>query len=155
MRRRQALGRLDAEALPEHGRQRLDLHLAEPGQRRDPLPQIVRVGCLAPEPRGVGAVLVLDESSQLLHARRHRAGEAMHRRLLAEGGLDLGRVAVRDLQRSEPLLDLERPQERCRDGHLLVEREADQQGERIGGEELVRLVAVRVVEPIRCCHGHP
>ncbi len=72
----------------------------------------------------------------------------MDGRLLAERGLDLGRVEARDLERAEPLLDLQRAQERGLDGHLLVEREPDQEREWIGRDELIRLVAVRVMKPV-------
>ena len=81
-------------------------------------------------------------------------GEPVHGRLLAERGLDLHRVEACDLERSQALLDLERACERGLDGHLLVEREPDQQCERIGGQELVRLVAVGEVEPVGGCYSH-
>ena len=70
----------------------------------------------------------------------------MDRRLLAEERLEV-RV-VRDrlrVERAEPLLQAERPCERLLHRHLLVEREADEQRERILRDERVRLVVVREV----------
>src|SRR5689334_20080267 len=54
--RREALRRLDVELLREHGAERLDLHLAEAGQRADALLQVGAVACLRPDPRRVAAV---------------------------------------------------------------------------------------------------
>ena len=45
-------------------------------------------------------------------------------------------------------LELERPQERCRHGHLLVEREPDQERERITRDQRIRLGVVGEVENV-------
>ncbi len=79
----------------------------------------------------------------------------MDGRLLAERGLDLGRIEPRHLQRPQPLFDLQRAGECGLNGHLLVEREPDQKRERVGRDERVRLVAVGVVEPVRRGDRHP
>ena len=58
----------------------------------------------------------------------------MDRRLLPEERLELGGVGRRDrlrVERAEAPLELERPCERSLHGDLLVEREADQERERI------------------------
>src|SRR5205823_7830554 len=84
------------------------------------------------------------------------AGEAMHGRLLTEGLLDAARVGGRDalrVERAEAPLELERPGERSRHGHLLVEREADEQRERLTRDQPVRLVVVGEVQPVGRGHG--
>ena len=66
----------------------------------------------------------------------------MDRRPLAEDLLEPVRIGSRDLGRvepSEPLLQLERAGERGRNRHLLVEDEPDEERQRLGGEQLVRL----------------
>ena len=74
----------------------------------------------------------------------------MDSRTLPEEALELGRIRCDDLRRvelaAEALLQLERPQERRRHRHLLVEREPDEERERILRDELVRLVRVGEVE---------
>ena len=142
------LGGLHAEPLREHRAERDHLHVPEAGKGLDPLAQVRGIARLAPEPGRVAAVLLLDEGAELLHPRGHRAGEPVDGRLLTERGLDLGRIEMRDLQRPEPLLDFQRAQECGLNRHLLVEREPDQKRQRVGRDELVRLVAVGVVEPV-------
>ncbi len=56
----------------------------------------------------------------------------MDRRLLAEERLEVGGGDLLRLERAEPLLQAERPLERLLHRHLLVEREADEQRERVG-----------------------
>src|SRR4051794_9363844 len=82
--RRQLLRGRDAEPLRQHRRERTDLHVAETGELADPALQVGRVLGLRPDPLRVAAVLVRDESGEVVHAGGHRAGEAMDRRLLAE-----------------------------------------------------------------------
>src|SRR3954467_15788302 len=53
MRGNEVLGRLDAEALCEHGAERLDLHLSEAGEAGEVGAQGGRVRGVAPDPRGV------------------------------------------------------------------------------------------------------
>ena len=124
------LRRIDAEPKRENRPEPGDLHRAESGESADPLAQVCGVGCLRPHALGSAAVLVGDNRAQLLHAPSHRAGEAVDRRALSEGGLELGGIHRRDPLRIEPadaLLQLLRPGERGRHGHLLVEREADEE----------------------------
>jgi hypothetical protein len=67
---------------------------------------------------------------------------------LAEDRLQVRGRHGRRVERPEPLLERERPHERLHDRHLLVEREADQQRERILGDQRVRLVGVGEVQAI-------
>ena len=109
------------------------------------------VGGLGPDPLGAAAVLLDDHRAEVAGARRHRAGEAVDRGLLAEHALELGRVGRRDpprVERAEPPLQLERPRERLLHRDLLVEREADQQRDGVAGEQRVRLVVGREVEAV-------
>ena len=149
--RDEPLRRLDAEPLREHRAERLDLHLAEAGELADPGGEVLRVGRLGPEPLRLPAVALLDEGGELLHALRHVPGEAVDRRLLAKGRLERGGVGLRDpagVERPDPLLQLQRPGERGRHGHLLVEREADQERHRLLREERVGLVVAGEVQPV-------
>ena len=60
-------------------------------------------------------------------------------------------VGLRDpagVERPDPLLQLQRPGERGRDGHLLVEREPDQERHRLLREQRVGLVVAGEVEPV-------
>ena len=68
--------------------------------------------------------------------------ESGGRRLLAEDRVEpLGSSAAisRRVEAAEPLLQLQRAAEGGRDGHLLVEDEADQERERVARDQLVRL----------------
>ena len=58
---------------------------------------------------------------------------------------------LRRLERPEPLLQPQRPEERLLDRDLLVEREPDQQGKRVVREEPARLLVVG--EPERLGHA--
>ena len=73
--------------------------------------------------------------------------------LLAEDGLFLGRLAlaasVSASSEPRPLAQDERPGERLLDRDLLIEREADQQGHRVGGDQRVGLVGLGEVERAR------
>ena len=117
-----------AEAAREHRRERLHLHLAEAGQRLDPPLQVGRVARVAPDPARIAVVVLRHDGAHLLHALRHVAREAVDAGLLAEDLQQAVRVEAGDLrgvEAAEALLQLERPAERGRDGHLLVEDEAD------------------------------
>ena len=66
----------------------------------------------------------------------------MEGRTLAEDRVEVGRVHRRDPRRievAEPALELGRSAECLLDGDLLVEREPDEQGQRILGEEAIGL----------------
>jgi hypothetical protein len=76
---------------------------------------------------------------------------------LAKDLLEATRILFCDrlrLDRAKPLLQLQRAKERDQNGHLLVEREADEERERVTGDELVRLVVVGEEESIGR-HGQP
>ena len=81
----------------------------------------------------------------------HRAGEAVDRGLLAEERLEVGLRDLARFERAEPLLQPQRAEERLLDGDLLVEREADEQRERILREQPVGRLVLR--EPERVGHG--
>src|SRR6476620_4980955 len=141
--RRDLLRGFDPEPLRQYRGQGLELHVAEPGERRDALAQIVAVRRVRPDAFGLTAVLVDHDRGELLDTLGHRAWETMNRRLLAKHPLELtgiGRSELARVERSEALLELERPEERRWHRHLLVEREADQQCERLLGEQRVCLV---------------
>ena len=72
----------------------------------------------------------------------------MDGRLLAEERLEVGIGHGAGLERAEPLLQPERAEERLLHCHLLVEREADEERERILGEQRVGFVVARVVQPV-------
>ena len=108
------------------------------------------VGRFTPDPRSVAAVALVDHGAELLRPARHRPGEAVKGRLLREDPLELTGIHVCDragVERAQAPFELTGPGERLLDGHLLVETEADQERQRIAGEELVRLVVRREVEP--------
>ena len=98
---------------------------------------------LAPEPRSVSRVALVQERAERPHAFGHGAGEAMQRRALAKRrrqrvgihGGDAGDVEV-----PEALAQLERPGERLLHGDLLIEDEADEERDGIRGDEAIRLV---------------
>ena len=123
---------LDAEALREHGAERLDLHLAEAGQPADALAEVFAVGGLGPDARRVAAVLLDDGRGEVVHARRPSSrgsgGSRASRGRAARGR----RARPSRLERAEPLLQAQRAEERLLHGDLLVERESDEQRERIG-----------------------
>jgi Phosphotransferase enzyme family len=139
----------DVEALREHRAQRCHLHLAEARQGGEATPEIGAVRCFRPDALRAPAVLVHDDRCELLHALRHVPGEAVHGRLLAEDTIDLARIGAGDRVRVEgaqPLLDLQRPREGRLDGHLLVERESDQQRHWLLAEQGVGFLVPREVE---------
>ena len=126
----------------------------KPGSAPMRLREVGRVGGLGPDALGIAAVLVHDDLAELLHPLRHRAREAMDRRTLAERVLERLRVHGCDrarVERPDPLLEAERPGERLLHRHLLIDREPDQQRERVTGDQRVRLVRVREVQ--RLGHG--
>src|SRR5581483_3385757 len=96
MRRGEPLRGLHAVLLREHGAERLDLHLTEPGQRPDSPLQVGRVDGVAPDARRVPAVLGRDDVRELLHPLRHRRGKAVDRRRRRE---HLLQIELRELLR--------------------------------------------------------
>src|SRR5436309_10638695 len=80
----------------------------------------------------------------------------MDRRLLAEGGLEPGRVGGGDLagiERPQPLLQLQRPTERRLHRNLLVEGKAHHERERVLRDQRVGVVVAGEVELVRPCGG--
>ena len=130
---------LDAEPQRQHRAEPGDLHRAESRECSDPLSQVGGIARFGPHALGLPVVLVGDDGTQILHAPRHRAREAVDRGALAKCRLELGRVHRRDPFRVEPadaFLELERSCERGRNRHLLVEGEPDEQCEWLAREEL-------------------
>ena len=147
---------LEPEALVEHRRKGLHLHLAEAGQPLQPSPEVIGVHRFRPHLRRVAAVLADDRPGELLHAGRHCTGKSVDGRLLAEYILQPLRIDACDLRRveaTEPLLDLERSGERGRHRHLLVEREADEERKRVFRDQPVGGVVTGEVQAVRCRHG--
>ena len=91
-------------------------------------------------------------------ARPHCAGEPVERRPAPEELLQLVRSHAGDLARAErapePLLELERRGERLLHGDLLVEDEADEEGEWVARKEFVGLAVPREVEAVGGFDGH-
>jgi len=85
----------------------------------------------------------------MLPGKRWTAGFSRNAASTRVGRGDRARV-----ERPQPLLDLQRPAERGLYGHLLVEREPDQQRERLLRDQCVGLVVAGEVEPVGCGHGH-
>jgi hypothetical protein len=142
------LGHRDAVALGQHGGQRLDLHLAEAGQRLEVRAQLLGRTGLGPHARRVPAMDVGHVRGQRAHARGHRAREAMDRGALAEQRLEVHAGQRGGVERARALLEHERSRERLLHGHLLVEREADQQRERLAHQQRVGLVGVGEVQAV-------
>ena len=123
-----------------------------PGSREQPPLQVGAALGLRPDALGVPVVVLGDHGAELLNASRHRAREAVDRRPRAEDLLELGRVGRGDrrgVERTEPAAQLERSREGLLDGHLLVEHEADEQRERVFGEEGVGLGIAGEMQGIR------
>ncbi len=99
----------------------------------------------------VAAVVLDDGRGELVDACRHRAGEAVDRGLLAEERLEVGLRDLLRIERPEPLLQPQRAEERLLHGDLLVEREADEERERIVREQPACLFVVG--EPERRGHA--
>ena len=90
MRGQQLPGCLDAEAVVEDRGHRLDLHLAEAGQREQVGPQLVCVGRLLPHAGRVAAVAIEHVRGQLVHPPGHRPREPMQSRLGGKHRLEVG-----------------------------------------------------------------
>ena len=139
---------LDAEVLEEDRPERLDLHLAEAGQRHEVGAELVRVGRVGPHAGGVAVVVVAHVHGELVDSLGHRARVAVDHRLLEEHRLEVGGRQRFGVDRAEALLQRERSLERLHHRDPLVELEAHQQGHRIRGDQGVRLVGLREVEAV-------
>ena len=105
--------RLHAELARQQRQHRAHLHLAEAGQLGEPRAQVLAALGLAPDPRGVAVVALLEERAQRAHALGHRAREAVQRRALAEDAGRAPRVRRRDargVEVPEARAQLERPE---------------------------------------------
>ena len=141
----------DAEPLRQHRAEGGHLHPPEAGERLDAAAELRAVRGLPPEPAGIAAVVVDDDGRKLLDTSCHRPREAVDSRFLAEGALQLARVCRCELlrvERAESLLYLQRSGERRLHRHLLVEREADQQRQRLAGQQPVGFVVAGEVESV-------
>jgi pimeloyl-ACP methyl ester carboxylesterase len=130
----------DPETLGEHGAQRLDLHLAEPGKRGQAGAQVLAVAGVGPDAGGVTVVLVTNVDGQIVNAYGHRARKTMDRGTGSEHGLEVGLRERGGVDRTHSLEQRLGAGKRLLHRHLLVECEADQQGHRIGGDQGVGLI---------------
>ena len=131
----------------------------KPGQLVEPGAQILAALGLAPDARRIAAVAFLEECAQRAHALGHRTGEPVQRRALAEHLGELLGVARRDacaVEVPEARAQLERSREGLLDGDLLIEREADEERERVGGDQAVGLVVAGEGQALGsgCCASH-
>ena len=109
-----------------------------PGSAISRLWRSLRVGRLRPDPRRVAAVVGRDRRAQVLDAAGHVAREPVQCGWRAEDRrerLGVHRGDGRRIQRHRSALELQRAGERLLDGDLLVEREPDQEGERVGRDQ--------------------
>jgi ATP-dependent helicase Lhr and Lhr-like helicase len=148
--------RADAEPLHEHGQQRAHLHVAETGEVVEAPLELLAVGGLRPQTGSVAVVALLDRRAELLRPLGHRRREAVERRPAPERLLELRRIHVRGRRGVEcpaPPPELERRRERPLERHLLVEREPDEQRERLLDEEAICLLVAREAEAVGGGHG--
>ena len=147
--RRDLLGRLHAELLREHRAQRLDLHLAEaragcrsacagPSRRSRRARSAPRLRRTPPTRRPRGRA----------HAAPSRPGSGGSRASSRTRRRDPSPPACAG-RASGPLLEHVRPGERLLHRHLLVDREADEQRERVLSEELAGLRVVGEPQRVR------
>src|SRR5665213_1822847 len=130
--------RLDAVVLGEDAEYDASLHLAEPRQSTQPAEQLRCIGDAAPDGGGVVAVLAGDDGAERVHACRHARRETVDRGPLPErcfelAGIDRGQLTR--IEGAEPIADVKRAEECLLNGDLLVETEADQQGQGVRGEQ--------------------
>src|SRR4051794_30286844 len=72
--------RLDAVPLAEQREDRAGLHLADAGQRDEPLVEIAGIGGLGPDARRIATVVVRDRLAQLAHPLGHVPRKAVQGR---------------------------------------------------------------------------
>jgi hypothetical protein len=122
----------DPKALTEDRQGAGDLHRPEPGQAGQPIAQVPAVAGLAPDAAGVVAVLAGDDGAQGLDLAGHRAGEAVDGGRRPEDPVEVHgrhRRDLRGVEVAEPLTQDVGARESLLDGDLLVEGEADEEGE--------------------------
>ena len=148
--------RLDSESLAEDRDQRLGLHRPDARQAEEPSLEVAAVLRLGPDAARVTTIVIGNRGRYRLHATRHRAGEPMQRGPTAEHFLELRGIHRRDprrVQMADSPLQLERPRERLLDGDLLVEREANEERQRVTGEKRIGLVVAGERQPCWRCGG--
>ena len=130
----------DTEPLAEHGDDRLRLHLPDARQAEETSLQAPAIGGLRPHPGRIVAVVARDRGAQCLDLAGHRAREAVDRRSLAKDVIQGGRIHGRDpggVEVSQASLQVSGAAEGLLHRHLLVEREPDQQRQRLLHEQAV------------------
>ncbi len=145
----------DTEPLRDDRDQRLRLHGTDTGQTEEPLLKVSAARGIVPDATGITAVLADDGLAQFLDPCCHRAGEPMQGWRGAEDHIELGWIHRGDLGRvqvPETSLQLRRPAERFLDSHLLIEREPDEQGQRIAGKQAVGGIVASERESIGSRH---
>ena len=127
--------------LPRSARKIRAFWSPKPGSALSRLSTVGAVGvAVGPQPRDVAVVLLDESGGDALDAARHRAGVAVHG---GRGGAHRGeglRVGLRDpvdVEAAHPVGDLGGTRERGLHRVLLVQEHADEQGERVVGQELV------------------
>ena len=143
---------LDAEALREHGAERLDLHLAEAGERRDPSgadrrrpsrpSRRARPGRRSPRRRS------RTDPAPGSPSRRGSGGSRASRGRPPRAAPDRSPRSSRASSVPSRCCSFSGPTNASRHGHLLVEREADQECERLACEQRVRLVVAGEVQTL-------
>ena len=136
-----------------------------PGKASDPSLEVLRVGRLDPQPRRRRrrTPLAIAQRSctrfAIAPGKRWMAGLSRNASSSRAGSIA---AIARRVEVAEPLPQLERAEERRLHGHLLVEREPDQERERVACDERVGLVVAGEVEAvghrrdrIACGSGRP
>src|SRR5690625_2129571 len=133
--------RLEPAALAQHGEEDLGLLLTEAGQLLQATQDLGPVGvAVGPHPGDVAAVVVEYGRAERAASLGRRARVAVDGRGLAH---DLGELLEVDprqpfgVEAAEPPMQLVRAGERALHGHLLIEQHADDEGERVGGQQPV------------------
>src|SRR5688500_13149492 len=117
----------------------------------------MRVGGIGPEARCIPVVGVPDIGRQLADPFRHGGWEAVDRRRTLGRSLERTLVnagVVRRVDAAESIEQHLRSGERLLHGNLLVEREADEQRHRVGGEQPIGVVVSGEVEVVDALDGH-
>ena len=126
-------GQVDAESLAEDRDDALRLHLADARQGQQPSLEVAPVGRLRPDPARVVAVVAGDRRASCWTLPAIEPGKRWSAGGSRKTVVQSRRVRRRDprgVEVAEPALQLGRAAERLLDGDLLVEREADEQGQR-------------------------
>ena len=129
------------EPLPQDREEDLGLLVSVAGQRPEPVEEHLGVVNPVPDLAGVAVVGVDDHLAQRLRPLGHRTGVPVQRRLLAERIDELVRGHRRDACGVEPTESFGEgrgPTKRPLHRYLLIEEHADQEGEGVVDEQLVR-----------------